>query len=495
MKRRGFIGASIFAAAETFLAQLPSIAKALPDQFSLHSQLPNPRGLKVSTNGRFLSDAETGHPFFLLADTVWNLNALTYQEIDLYLRDRSSHGFSAFMFCLNFFPQAASANAYGQRAYIGPDNTALNPLYFEYCDYILRAAARYGLYGMVYAMWAGKTAGTMNTYTAAQLHSIGLRVGARLRDHDNVILIAGGESSPPHIDAGLVDSIGSGLKAGCGGKHLVTVHPCGNHSCSQYYSRSPWLDFYMVQGSSSRHGSDYDMTALITHDYNNNIVRPTMIAENYYESGTTQPPTDQRRGLYLSVFAGAFGCGYGHDALWQMSPHTAQKWMLDGWPPGVSTWKDALDTQAAKQLHYITDLLYSRPFFTRIPDQSLIVSGQGQSIADRIQATRDGLYGNDDATYIMAYLAAPASVTLNTAAIACDQLNAWWFTPATGRSTPIKMNFANSGKLSLEEQPGEPDAVVVVDSVANHYPPPARAIGWKIQSTAGGRDNRIDPQH
>jgi len=478
MKRREFIRKSILGATETFLAKL--MAMALPGHDSLlkppflnfDSQIPSARGLKVSTNRRFLSDAQTGLPFCLLADTAWNLNALSYEEIDLYLRDRSSHGFNAFMFCLNFSPQAAAANAYRERAYIGADNTELNPRYFEYCDYILRTAARYGLYGMVYAMWAGQKSGTMNTYTTAQLHSIGLRVGASLKDHDNVILVAGGESSPPYIDPRFVDAMGSGLKAGCDGKHLVTVHPCGHSSCSQFYSGSLWLDFYMIQGSSGRRGFDYDMTALVTQDYNCKIVRPTMVAENYYESGTTRPPAEQRRSLYLSVFAGAFGYAYGHNALWQMAPHAAEKWMLDGWPPGVPTWKDALDTLAVKQLHYIRNLLYSRPFFTRIPDQSLIVSGQGQSITDRIQATRDGSYGQDNATYIMAYLAAPVSFALNTEAIASDRLNAWWFTPATGRSEPIGTNFANSGKLSLEKKPGEPDAVVVIDSAVKHYPQP-----------------------
>jgi hypothetical protein len=482
MKRREFIRTSILVAAETFLAQ--PMATALPCHnflrkprfLKVDSQIPPPRGLKVSTNRRFLSDAQTGRPFCLLADTAWNLNALTYEEIDLYLRNRSSHGFNAFMFCLNFFPQAAAANAYGQRAYIGPGNTVLNPLYFEYCDYTLRTAARYGMYAMVYAMWAGKDSGTMNTYTTAQLHSIGLRLGARLKDHDNIILVAGGESTPPYVDPRLVDAIGSGLKTGCDGKHLVTVHPCGKSSCSQYYSGSPWLDFYMIQGSSSRHGLDYDMTTLVTHDYTCAIVKPTMVAENYYESGTTQPPAEQRRSLYLSVFAGASGYAYGHDALWQMAPHTAEKWMLDDWPAGVPTWKNALDTVAVQQLHYIKNLLYSRPFFTRIPDQSLIVSGQGHGIAERIQATRDGSYGNDNATYIMAYLAAPVSFALNTEAIACNRLNAWWFTPATGRSAPIVTNFANSGKLSLEKQPREPDAVVVVDSAAKHYPPPGHPI-------------------
>lgn len=82
---------------------------------------------------------------------------------------------------------------------VGADHTTLNPKYFEYCDYIIRTAAKYRHYAMVFAMWGGAKAGTMNRYTARQLHTIGLRLGARLKRHDNVILVAGGESSPPHI--------------------------------------------------------------------------------------------------------------------------------------------------------------------------------------------------------------------------------------------------------------------------------------------------------
>jgi hypothetical protein len=43
------------------------------------------------------------------------------------------------------------------------------------------------------------------------------------------------------------------------------------------------------------------MTTLVTHDYNNSIVKPTMIAENYYESGTTQPQRTNE-GVCTSAF-------------------------------------------------------------------------------------------------------------------------------------------------------------------------------------------------
>jgi hypothetical protein len=230
----------------------------------------------------------------------------------------------------------------------------------------------------------------------------------------------------------------------------------------------------MIQGSSGKSGADYDVTRSITNDYNLSAVKPTMIAENYYESGTTQPPVNQRRSLYLSVFAGAFGYAYGHNALWQMSPHTAQKWMLSGWPPGVASWKDALGTTAVEQLHHIRTLLYSRPYSTRIPDQSLILAGQGEDIANRMQAARDGTDGLSDATYIMVYRAAQGAITLKTRTIAARKLNIWRFSPATGKSVAIKSSVPNNGELSIGNRlDSEDDDVIVIDGADRNYPSPS----------------------
>src|SRR5579871_5167094 len=78
-------------------------------------------GLKISDNHHYLVDAKTGAPVFILADTAWNLGALKREEIETYLQSREDHGFNTIMFALNFSPQAAETNAYGQPAYIGAD--------------------------------------------------------------------------------------------------------------------------------------------------------------------------------------------------------------------------------------------------------------------------------------------------------------------------------------------------------------------------------------
>lgn len=421
-------------------------------------------GLKVSDNHRYLVDAKTGAPVFVLADTAWNLGALKLEEIETYLQSRQDHGFNTVMFALNFAPQASELNAYGQPAYIGAEKTDLNPAYFETCDAIIKKAAEHGLYVMIYAVWAGEKAGTMNNYTAAQLTTLGHALGRRYAGVPNVIFCAGGEASPHYIDVERVNAMGLALKAGCAGKNLVTVHPVSPNSSSKFFATSTWLDFYMCQAKSGSgpKNAEFDAAALVSGDWKITSIKPTMMGEHRYESGTEEDPLIQRRSLYQCVFAGGCGYAYGHDALWQMTPHTSKPWMLKGWTPGVTNWTQALDTPAVRQLQNIKTLLYSHPYLERIPDQSLVLAGQGTNVATRVQATRDGTMGHNDATCIVAYISSPQTVTLNTGAIAARELKVYWFNPATGLSEVIYEKLANPGNLTLEKRP-QGDWVVVIE--------------------------------
>jgi hypothetical protein len=427
-------------------------------------------GLKVSGNQHYLVDAKTGAPVFILADTAWNLGALRLEEIEKYFQSREDHGFNAIMFALNFAPQASETNAYGQPAYIGADKTELNPAYFETCDTIVNKAATHHLYVMLYAMWAGEKAGTMNNYTAAQLTALGHALGRRYAGVPNVIFCAGGESTPHYIEVDRVNAFGQALKEGCEGKNLVTVHPTSPNSSSKFYAESLWLDFYICQAKSGSGPANatFDAAALVLGDWKISSIKPTMMGEHRYESGNQEDPIIQRRSLYQCVFAGGCGYAYGHDALWQMTPHTGLTWMLKGWAPGVTNWTQALDTPAVRQLHFIKTLLYSHPYLGRTPDQSLVLDGQGTNVANRVQATRDGTLGNNDATYIMAYISSPQTVTLNTAAISAHTLNVYWFNPAIGSSELIDDKRANFGSLTLEKRP-QGDWVAVIEDATKYY--------------------------
>jgi hypothetical protein len=426
-------------------------------------------GLKISANKQYFVDAKTNEPVFILATTAWNINALTYPEIDTLIQSVAVNGFNSIMFTLDFYPQADEANIYGQKAYIGPEKTDLNPEYFKFCDYIIEQCTHKGLYPLIYTMWSGKTAGIMNTYTPMQLNTLGKKIGARYKNYRNVILVAGGESSPAYIDTIRVDAMGNGLREGSEGHNLVSVHPCSTHSNSEFYAEQPWLDFYMTQAKSNISGITYDFTKAISKDHDLNPAKPTMLAEHRYESGTSEDPIIQRRNLYLSVFAGAFGYAYGHNALWQMTPHTAQPWMLKSWAAGVKDWKEVLHTTAVKQLQYIKTLLYAYPYLQRIPDQSLLLSTQGDSITNKVEVMRDGILGKNDATYLMAYLSSAKVVSLKTYLIAAGKLNAYWFDPRTGMSEVIQKGFKNTGSYTPATKTDKQDWVLVIDDATKKY--------------------------
>lgn len=395
-------------------------------------------------------------------------------EVDIYLKSRADHGFTAVMFALNFAPQAVNTNAYGQAAYVGGEKTELNPEYFKTCDEVVQHAAARGIFVIIYPMWAGEKAGTMNNYTPIQLEVMGKELGARYAGVRNVIFSAGGEATPHYIDVDRVNAMGRGLKEGCVGRNLVTVHPMSPFSSSDYYARAPWLDFNLIQAKSgvAPANTAFDAAGLVLKDWARNPVRPTMMGEHRYESGTQEDPIIQRRSLYQCVFAGACGHAYGHDALWQMTPHTGAKWMLRSWTPGVKNWTEALDAPGVRSLHLITTLLYTHPYLERIPDQALVMEGQGADVFTRVQATRDGTAGNRDATYLMAYISAPTKVTLDTSVIAAQTLDAYWFDPATGSTQSIQRNFANPRSMVVDSGQLGGDRVVVIEDSSRRYPRP-----------------------
>jgi hypothetical protein len=428
-----------------------------------NAELP---ALRVGRNHRCLVDSDSQTPVFILADTAWNLGALKLEEIDVYLKSRADHGFNVVMFAVNFAPQADEKNAYGQAAYIGPEKTELNPAYFETCDAIVKRCGDRGIYVMMFAMWGGRKSGTMNGYTPDQLEKLGRALGQRYRGVKNVIFCAGGESTPNFVDVDRVKAIGKGLKDGCGGENLVTLHPTAGHSTSRFFAKAEWLDFYMSQAKSgsSPESVTYDAAALVMGDAKVEPLKPTMMAEHRYEVGTGEDPLIQRRSLYQCVFAGGFGYAYGHNALWQMTPHTGQRWMLDGWKPGVGDWKDALETKAVSQLSFIRKLLAKYP--DRVPDQSLVLDGQGKDVATRVQVARDGGNGSKDTRYLMAYISSPQNVTLDTHLIKGEQLNLSWFSPATGVFEMFEQKRPNTGKVTVEKRETGTDWVLVIEDAS-----------------------------
>ncbi len=175
-----------------------------------------------------------------------------------------------------------------------------------------------------------------------------------------------------------------------------------------------------------------------------------------------------RRPLYWDLFSGAFGHTYGHHSVWQMWAPT-RKAINDPLLP----WTEALDQPGAQQMQLARRLLESRPFLTRVPDDSVLVTDRVSTAVPgagryRFVATRD-----TDFSYAMVYAPLGRRFRVRMDTIRGPKVVAWWFDPRNGVATRIG-EFSNAGERAfLSPGPGEDlDWVLVLDDAAKGYPRP-----------------------
>jgi hypothetical protein len=181
---------------------------------------------------------------------------------------------------------------------------------------------------------------------------------------------------------------------------------------------------------------------------------------------------DVRRPLYWDLFSGACGHTYGHHSVWQMAQ--PNRTPING---PLMPWIEAIDQPGARQMQFGRRLIESRPFFTRVPDDSVIVPepvatsvpGAGTR---RFAATRDA-----NGSYAMVYAPVGRAFKVRMDKITGAKVNAWWFNPRDGSAKQIG-TFQNNGEREFTPpDEGELiDWVLVLDDVSKNYPRPGQSM-------------------
>jgi Putative collagen-binding domain of a collagenase len=115
--------------------------------------------------------------------------------------------------------------------------------------------------------------------------------------------------------------------------------------------------------------------------------------------------------------------------------------------------------------------MLSRPYFIRIPDQSIIIGDTGRGSA-HFSDTRDR-----SGSYMMIYLAEGQSVTVDMIQLSGISSNAWWYDPRTGNAARIEGSFPTNHQQRFvppSQGPGN-DWVLVLDDAARNFPAPGLA--------------------
>jgi hypothetical protein len=439
--------------------------------------------LKIHTNRRFLVYAD-GTSFFYLGDTAWELfHRLNREEAVRYLEDRAAKRFTVIQaVVLAECDGILGPNALGDTPLLQNDPTQPNEPYFAHVDYIVERAAALGLYiGMLPTWgdkWNKKWGAGPEIFTPENAHIFGQFLGRRYRDQPLIWILGGDRPVETEGHRSIIRAMAEGLREGDGGAHLISFHPMGGHTSSEYFHDQPWLDFNMWQSGHNRNRDNY---AAIAADYALTPTKPCMDAEPGYEDhmAAFNPENgylddyDVRKSLYWALFAGAHGHTYGCHPIWQM-------WRLGLKPISWvrRPWDEALSLPGAGQMQHARALLLSRPFFSRIPDQALIVSDVGAG-THHIQATRD-----EDRSYAFVYVPMGTPVEINLEQLSGATLVAHWYNPRTGTAQRAG-SFPRVGTHTFTPPAAGPDWVLTLDDAARHFPPLGAAIyvGTDVEST------------
>ncbi len=443
--------------------------------------------LAVSPNGRFLQRKD-GRPFFWLGDTGWLLfQNLDRAEAERYLEDRRRKGFNVVQAMA--LHDAEDRNAYGSpalhdgdpaRPKVTPGSRPSKPGeydYWDHVDWVVRLAGRKGIYLAMVPAWGSVVkGGRLNPDNAAAYARF---LAERYRAEPNIVWLNGGDlRGDDHTQ--VWKTLGETLKRFDPG-HLVTFHPYGRTQSSSWFHNEAWLDFNMFQSGHRRYDQDdtperrgEDNWRFAAEDYARQPPKPTLDGEPSYENipqglhDPTQPywtAADARRYAYWSVFAGACGHTYGDNAVMQMHKPGAGQGNY-----GVRHyWYEAIHDPGAGQMQYLKRLMLSRPFFERVPDQTL-VAGENGSRYDYVIATRGK-------SYLLAYTYTGREFQIRMGVISGRRVRGYWYSPRDGSRRPLGV-FPNQGVRRFTP-PGTPGAgndwVLVLEDASQRFRAPGSA--------------------
>jgi hypothetical protein len=417
-----------------------------------------------------------------MADTAWELfHRCDSSEVQLYLDKRVEQGFNVIQaVALAELDGLNMPNTNGDRPLVENNPEKPNEAYFDYVDWVIFEASKRDMYIALLPTWGDKLfkhnwGVGPEIFNTSNALFFGKWIGDRFKNHKNIIWVLGGDRNPrkDSQDVEVWNQMAKGISTAYPSPDdvLMTFHPQPKEDggSSTWFHEADWLDFNMHQ---TGHCANQGTYKHITNDYELTPTKPTLDGEPLYEDHPNcfnakelghSSARDIRRIMYWNVFAGAFGQSYGCHAVWQM--YDLDK---EGINQPLRPWKEALDLPMANQIKHLKNLMLSRPFLSRIPDQTLVVGAQAED-NDFTSATRD-----EKGTYAMIYFPQGISKTIDFGALNGDSFTSWWYDTRTGISFKGKVIHTKQVKITPPSNGIGNDWVLVVDAKDADYPNPGQ---------------------
>jgi hypothetical protein len=306
--------------------------------------------------------------------------------------------------------------------------------YWDHVDFIVNEANKRGIYMAMVPVWGSNVkAGKVNSQQGKTYAKF---LSQRFKNSYNIIWLNGGDiKGTDSLD--VWKAIGTTLKK-YNNRQLVTFHPRGRTSSSDWFHNEPWLDFNMFQSGHKNYVQDTSSTETrhygednwryLETDYNLKPVKPSFDGEPSYENipqglhDSLQPrwtAADLRRYAYWSVFAGGAGFTYGENAVMQFNK-------MGDWTAnyGVAAdWKKTIQSTGATQMIYLKKLMLSKSYFDRVPAQEVVIDN-GEKY-ERVAATKGK-------NYALFYVYNGREFSVDISKLKFYPSKAGWFNPRNG---------------------------------------------------------------
>jgi len=308
-------------------------------------------------------------------------------------------------------------------------------------------------------------------FNESNAYIYGKWLGSRYKDFPNIIWILGGDRPPVNDSSdkkNLWRSMAKGILEGTNKKAIITYHPSGESSSAKFWPNESWLTIQMLQSGHAK--KDNPVWEWIKRDRQVTPVKPVLDGEPNYEDHPINwdkkngyfRDYDVRRQTYRSVFSGACGVTYGNQAMWQFYSEREEPVAFP-----ERSWIETLDRPGAFQVGYLKKLIESRSVIDRIPDQSIIVGGQGEKM-EYATAFR----GNK---YCMIYFPVNKGLTLNLSFLSASQIRIWWFHPGNGEAgAPVVMQKISTMNFTPPTTGNESDWVLIIDDADTKFSQPGK---------------------
>jgi hypothetical protein len=404
--------------------------------------------IRISPNGRYFTQDEM--PWFWMGDTAWPLfTQYAPQDAESFLTNRALHGFTVIQGVLawgggtGFEGKLPGPNPYGAVPWLDGNPATPNDAFFEHADHLAQFAAARGIVLAMLPTW-GYYVNNVGVFNTENAFAYGKWLGQRYKSQPNIIWVNGGDRIPTGYEE-VWRALGRGLRAGDGGAHLITYHPCGWTHSSQYFHDDDWLDFNMIE-TWTEWAKVYPA---VTYDSQLLPIKPVVLGEGAYENGPEYPqgpisPLVVRRQAWWAFMAGGY-CTYGQNRMWQADPG----------------WTDTFDTPGAAHMTLHRQIATSRDWWRRVPDQGLFASGVSS------ERTLNAAVRSPEGDWAMIYLASQCHALIHLDRMQARRVKATLVNPATGEQ---KDAGTHDGNLGAPQQwfatPGFwEDSVLILDKV------------------------------